>query len=137
MMEKLPFVRKVQNSKKAEVNLGVCAGRHEMPVDNFIFDKIEDPTDVKALEAKALEWYRSNVTPLREEGLNVDINIYVTGLTVATVAIVKAFIHEHEWAIDNDYPCIVHNGNIVLWHFDAVGKGYYPQEFFDRATRGE
>lgn len=134
MTEKRPFVlRKEQNS--VEINLGVCSGRHEMPVDNFVFDTIVDPTDVETLERKALEWYRSNVTPLREEGLNVDINIYVTGLTVATIAIVKVFIHQHEWAIDNDYPCIVHNGDITLWHFDATGKDYYPQKLFNGAFR--
>ena len=142
-MDKLPFVTKRTNVKgvagglKATVNLGVCSGRHEMPVDNFVFDKIEDPTDVYALEEKASKWYRENVAPLKEEGYSVDINIYVTGLTVAMMAIVKVFLHGHEWAIDDDYPCIVHNGDITLWHFDALGKGYYPQELFNGATRGE
>lgn len=109
------------------LSVGVCAGRHEMPVDKFVFDKIADPTDVKALEATAWEWYRANVVPLKEEGYNVDINIYVTGLTVATMAIVDVVLTNHFWAIDDDYPTIVGNGSVKLWHFDAVGQKYYPQ----------
>ena len=134
-MEKRPFRNERNGTNKVELNLGVCSGRHEMPVDNFVFDKIVDPTDVKALEGKALEWYRSNVTPLIEEGLNVDINIYVTGLTVATIAIVKVFQSEHEFAVDYDNPTIVHNGQITLWHFNAAGGDYYPQPLFDKAKR--
>lgn len=121
--------------KSFSIFLGVCAGRHNLPVDDFVFDKIVDPTNVKALEEKALEYYRSKVDPLKEEGYNVNINIYVTGLTVATIATVKTFLMEHEFAIDNDYPCIVSNGNITLWHFDAEKKEYYPQELFDGTMR--
>ena len=134
-MEKLRHVSKSRKTLTATVNVGVCSGRHEMPVSNFVFDTIGDPTDVKTLEETALEWYRNTVSPLKEKGYNVDINVYVTGLTVATVAILKVLIHCHEHAIDDDYPCIVHNGEILLWHFDAVGKKYYSQSIFNGRFR--
>lgn len=127
-MEKLLHIE--EHDTRATVNVGVCAGRHEMPVDNFIYDKIDDPTNVQALEETAWKWYRETVVPLRNKGLHVDINIYVTGLTVATVAILKVLIHCHEWAIDDDYPTRVHNGEISLWHFDSVGQKYYSQSVF-------
>lgn len=134
-MEKLQNVLKNEQAQMATVNVGVCSGRHEMPVDNFVFDTIEDPTNVNALEETAWKWYRDTVLPLRKEGFNVDINIYVTGLTVATVAILKVLVDRHEWAIDDDYPARVHNGEIFLWHFDAVGKKYYSQSIFNGRFR--
>ena len=129
-MEKLQCLLKDKTSMTATVNIGVCSGRHEMPVDNFVFNEILDPTDVKTLEETASEWYRETVLPLKEEGYSVDINIYVTGLTVATVAILKVLVHCHERMTavdDNDCECIVYDGEILLWHFDAVGKKYYSQ----------
>ena len=129
-MEKLQNVLRDRKSKTATVNIGVCSGRHEMPVKNFVFDKIDDPTDVKTLEETAWKWYHDTVLPLKEEGYSVDINIYVTGLTVATVAILKILTHCHEPMLaDDDNGCqhLLFNGEIFMWYFDAVGKKYYSQ----------
>ena len=36
-----------------KLEYGLIANRHNMPVDNFIFNKIKDPTKIRNIEAEA------------------------------------------------------------------------------------
>lgn len=111
------------------IKVGTCAGRHEMPVDSFVFDKIEDPTNVKALEEVAQKWYDDKVFPLYRGNNQVHIHLYVTGLTVATVAIIKVVMKEHHCYVDEgDYVDVMPQGNFILFHYDTATGDYYQQE---------
>lgn len=93
-----------------EFNLGTCKGRHEMPVEKFVFETIEDTTDIVALRETVWSFIGDNFYEiLRAE----QINIYVTGLTVALIEIVNQFKKMAD--------------NIVLMHYDVKTNTYYPQ----------
>lgn len=65
--------------------LGLCAGRHEIPnVSDYVFDSIEDITDVDGLQLRATQKLES--LDLRN-GL---LDLYVTGLTPALIATLNA-----------------------------------------------
>lgn len=59
---------------------GLISGRHAMPVDEYVFDEIEDMFRFFDLEVKAL----SSI-----EKTSDLLVLYVTGLTVATVSVLN------------------------------------------------
>lgn len=91
------------------LTIGTCSGRHEMPVNEFIFNNaVEDVTDITTIN--------NTVKSVLDTKLGDDKNIihlYVTGLTVLSMAVVKY--------------CIDNNVNLVLYHFDMATKSYYSQ----------
>jgi len=93
------------------ISIGLCQGRHEIPqVENYIYDEIVDVTDVAAIE---------NTATLFVESVNhVDyIDIYVTGLTIALVAVLKALTETK------------HHSIVTLYHYNNVTKEYFKQVF--------
>ena len=89
-------------------NLCLCQARHEMPscVEGAIFSQEVDPLDVKGLENIALE----KLAPLK----NGELDLYVTGLTVALIATLNV--------------ARALNIKMVLYHYNRVDGSYYPQE---------
>lgn len=84
--------------------LGLCKGRHEMPVDKYIFEEnITDPTDVCSLEKQAAE-------VLPQSG---SVIICVTGLTVALIAALNV--------------CRTRGVQVVLMHYNNATGEYYAQ----------
>ena len=71
------------------INIGLCAGRHEMPVKDFIWQKIDDPMDFQGLENHAKEWLKTQ--DLWQNGDTPTVNLYVTGLTVALTSFLNAW----------------------------------------------
>ena len=104
---------KGENKKMKKINeMMVVKGRHDIinnqgeKVENFVFDEIEDVRDVNAIQEiadKKIESVPSN-----------RIHLYVTGLTVATIAVINAVIK--------------HGKELVLWHYDREQSSYYPQK---------
>lgn len=86
------------------IKFGVCAGRHEIPVTDYIFDEICDVTDFDAMFSIAAKKIRRG--PER-------VHLYVTGLTPATLAIVSA--------------CRRLGRELVAFHFDKESGEYIPQ----------
>ena len=80
--------------------LGLCADRHELPaeVEGYIFDKIEDVTNLKAINAQ----------------VHALLRVYVTGLSVALVAVIN-------YCIRNLIP-------LELMHFNSATGEYYCQD---------
>lgn len=121
--------------KKLEV--GLIKGRHELPVDKYIFENEElNPLDVRGLKTKA---ELKIINLLKEANIDkvyttvclsneieyVDIPvwqydcqlvIYVTGLTVALTAVLSAFVNKFLYGI-------------VLKHYDKDSGSYYEQVF--------
>lgn len=88
---------------------GLCEGRHEIPVDQYIFgNSIEDPTDTEGLAVKA-----ANVFALNGIEAGDEVQIYVTGLTVALIAAIVAAKEI--------------GATVVLYHFDRETGSYFPQ----------
>lgn len=91
------------------LKIGVCKGRHEMPCDFYIFgSEIKDPTDVKSLELEA----EASISALVKDS-NTRLEIYITGLTVAVIAVLKA--------------AIKYSVNVVAMHYDIRTNKYYEQ----------
>lgn len=86
----------------------LCHCRHSIPeaVDGSIFDTEVDPTDVYGLEEHAMNVLKS----LQIEHLN----LYVTGLTVALVAVLNA---ARKLGVA-----------VMLYHYDRTSGSYYSQE---------
>ncbi len=88
-----------------EKSMALCEGRHEIPqaVDGSIFGNELDPLAIEKMEATA---------SARLDGVDV-LNLYVTGLTVALVAVLNV--------------CRDNGIKVTLYHFDRATGGYYPQ----------
>lgn len=102
---------------KKEIKIGVCKGRHEMPCDMYVFDTIEDPTNAWQIRAKSLRFFTNNFGEefLREEDkISTPLEIYVTGLTVALIEVMRYANYFFS--------------NVVLMHYDTKTGTYYPQQ---------
>jgi hypothetical protein len=85
--------------------LGLCKGRHDLPVDSYIFNDAIIPTDIVSINKVAFEsliFYKNDL-----------ITIYVKGLTVALIEVLNV--------------CRIFNISVVLMHYDTLTSGYYPQ----------
>lgn len=128
-----------------ELRVALCEGRHNIPeaTDGAIFGSIEDPTNIGVLECDAYDrlWelfeqygiveYRTEEVVEFDE-LNdeefiathtdrvvteaVELNIYVTGLTVALISVLNVCRYN-----------AIGDINITLWHYDRESGKYYPQ----------
>lgn len=89
-----------------EVFRSLCEGRHEIPqaIDGSIFGAEVDPLDLSGMEREAAEQLRGVFT----------LNLYVTGLTVALVAVLNV--------------CREQNIKVTLYHYNRETGNYYPQE---------
>lgn len=93
-----------------EITLGTIKGRHEMPVDKFVFDEVADVTDVAAIR-KHVEEVLSKLV-----GASDRLVVYVTGLTLVTVEITR-------WA------SLKHVG-LTFKHYDAKKHDYFDEKVF-------
>ena len=111
------------------VTVGLIRGRHPLPVNEYIFESIEDVLDFDHLNEVVVGFIKTHCNPTFEWGCGVnqadytdirvrtgdDLNVYVTGLTAATAEVVAAAA---EFGI-----------NLTLWHFDRDTGDYVPQYF--------
>lgn len=88
------------------VSMALCEGRHNIPeaVDGSIFATELDPLDLAGMETAATEKLR---------GIK-QLNLYVTGLTVALVAVLNV--------------CHRNNISVTLYHYNRETGTYYEQE---------
>lgn len=113
-----------------KVTAGLVKGRHEMPVEDYIWDGPVDPTDMPGIRRHAFDWVAEHCNIRRSygQGLNqqeyTDVQIsvgdplivYVTGLTACTAAIITACAH-------NGVP-------LTLMHYNAADGSYIEQYMF-------
>ena len=86
--------------------LGLIRNRHEMPVDDFIFETIDDVTDLDWLHQVSLDKLKC---------LSSDkLGIYVTGLSTALVAALNA--------------CRYLGIDVELYHYNRDTDSYYAQQ---------
>lgn len=91
--------------KKIMKKMELCRGRHEIPeaVDGAIFGQQLNPLDVDGMERTAAA---------AVAGLDA-LTLYVTGLSVALVAVINA--------------CRAQGVELTLMHYDRESGSYYPQ----------
>lgn len=94
------------------MNIGLIKGRHEIPEVNglYVFNEPVDPTDVIGINEIAITRIKELIVDPNKER---SINLYVTGLTVALVAVINV--------------CRVYHIKLILWHYDRDGDCYFPQ----------
>ena len=83
---------------------GLCSGRHDIPVEKYLFDTISDPTDFDSMYKQAVAAIPADCTELA---------VYVTGLTAAMLAVVRA--------------CNDLNISLVAYHYDRDNGVYVEQ----------
>jgi len=93
-----------------EITLGTIKGRHEMPVDKFVFDEVADVTDVAAIR-KHVDTVLSKLV-----GAGDSLVVYVTGLTLVTVEITR-------WAS-------LKRVGLTFKHYDAKKHDYFDEKVF-------
>ena len=94
------------------LRMELCKGRHEIPqaTDGAIFENtIVDPTDVQGLYEHAVSVLGRDPKPER-------LVLYVTGMTVALVAVINA--------------CNVLGIRLALKHFNRDTGEYYTQHLW-------
>lgn len=94
------------------MKIGLIKGRHEIPEVNglYIFNEPVDPTDVIGINEIAIARIKELFIDPNEERY---INLYVTGLTVALVAVINV--------------CRVYHVKLILWHYNKDTNRYFPQ----------
>lgn len=109
-------------NKNYTFNIAVCEGRHDIPeaTNGSIFPSTipEDAlTNPDRLEHRVIVWFLTHLlnTPELKQAKSdsIQINLYVTGLTVATLAIVSV--------------CHMYGFKLTCWHYNKETGSYYPQ----------
>jgi uncharacterized radical SAM superfamily protein len=115
-----------------KIEIGLVNNRHELPVTSYIFDNIKDITETEKLEKiaytgivkaiKEAEYTHIEVIYTDEYGIdeyvtvlddNIKVIIYVTGLTVALIAVLNV--------------CRKLNYSIELMHYNRETDDYFSQ----------
>lgn len=115
-----------------QVRLGLCAGRHEMPVNAYIFDRIDNPMafdemecaaskriwelmrDAGVLRVQAIVGVPGSMDCVTRYIYNCEVMIYVTGLSSALIAAINALTD-------------IGVRSITLMHYDNSDGSYQPQ----------
>lgn len=107
--------------------VGLCAGRHPLPVDECIYHEIENVLDFTRLLHIADKYVCENCNPRNMIGSAINgwddirivvgepLNVIVTGLTPCTAAVM--------------YACACYGVDLTLWHYDRDANDYKPQSF--------
>lgn len=109
--------------------IGLCAGRHPLPVDEYIYEGVKDVLDFARLLHLADKYVYEhcclhnaigsaiNGNDLTDTKIVVGepLNVIVTGLTPCTTAVM--------------YACACYGVDLTLWHYDREADDYKPQSF--------
>lgn len=111
-----------------KLEYGLIANRHNMPVNDFIFNKIKDPTKIRNIEAEASRLcpfgnrkIKTIANDYKEEKY-IKLDLYVTGLSAALISVIKACKKVHR----EDFI----NIKLVLKHYSWKNKNYHNQTIF-------
>lgn len=115
--------------KKKCTVYGLCAGRHDLPVSEYVFQDVPDVFDFETLNEIAEQFvtYHCNTHVTFGTGVaqadEMDVHMWAgdplhviaTGLTACTTALM--------WA------CARYGVELVLWHYNRDNGNYVPQHF--------
>lgn len=116
----------VYTARVAKISVGLCKGRHEMPVKNFVFNGELNPTDISEINSQARKWlttlnkrFSKSTGRNLEDCTRVEVEIYVTGLTVALIEVINVL-----------RLSLGDTVSITLKHFDREANDYFPQQVY-------
>lgn len=110
------------------VTVGLIKGRHEMPVDEYIFDSVENVLDFSAIHKVVCDFVENRVGISTSFGNCVNQNdytdiqrfvgkselvVYVTGLTPVVASLIEV--------------CARNGVCLTLMHFNVTDGTYVPQ----------
>ena len=115
-----------------EIIVGLIKGRHEMPVEGYIFENpITDMFDYNIIQKHIYDWISTNVGISKVTGIGINaygssddyvdrgdkhLIVYVTGLTCVTAELIR---------------CCAYNGvGLTLMNFDSSTGEYKSQKIF-------
>ena len=101
--------------KKGIVSVGLFNGRHELPVNSFVFEGEYSAIDFEKLNADARRYF--GLLKHNMDNKPHTINLYITGLSAGTIAALSA--------ATNIFP----TADIVCWHYDRDNGEYIPQNW--------
>ena len=119
------------NTTNNKVIVGLCAGRHHLPVNEYVFPESVDPTDFDAMYKIADKFIEEKVgiyigqdSPLSSNDYTdimcwkgeKSLVVYVTGLSAALAAVIRA--------------CAYNGVRLTLMHFNRETGEYIPQRMF-------
>ena len=114
-----------------EIKVGLIKGRHEMPVNNYIFDEINDVLDFDNMNKQIINFINNNIDVYAAYGCGINqigyedvevltsdtkLIVYVTGLTSVTAELIKV--------------CALKGISLTLMHYDRESGDYLPQIIF-------
>jgi hypothetical protein len=124
LLQKMCEIKQIVNPTTTELNIGVCKGRHEMPCKFFVYEStIEDPSNIAALEQWA-NFVIATIVHYKQCG-NLTINLYVTGLTMATLSIINAVKRANTSSAVHDYG--LSKLELVCKHYNIATASYVDQ----------
>lgn len=117
------------------LKVGTIKNRHIMPVDTYIFSSLKTPNDFRWIEQYAFDFFKKlvyndlktvdypKIKPVSHIGTktdlwleaDVELHLYITGLTQATLGVINAARRMH-----------IHN--IIVYHYDIVKHDFMPQQ---------
>ena len=109
-------------------HVALVKGRHETPARDWVFDAIEDVHDYKGMSKRAGDYFQELMTDGMELGILIHVRLYVTGLTPALVATLKAW--EEMQMRDFDH-------RLTLMHYNRDADSYEEQHWWDGFKWGE
>lgn len=109
--------------------VGLCAGRHPLPVQEYIYGEVLDVLDFEALRDIADRFVQEHCNVRTTFGVGIaqtdytdvemlcgdELHVLVTGLTQCTAAVL--------WA------CACYGVTLTLWHYNRETGAYVPQQF--------
>lgn len=104
------------------IKMGTIKGRHPLPVDGYIIDAVENPSDIDgiqhAVRTKMCNIFDNHIST--KCGIcyksDIGLDLYVTGLTSVTAEIIA--------------ECAVNGIPLTLYHYNTQNGGYVPQVIF-------
>jgi len=100
------------------IRVGMINGRHDMPVDIFIFDNVSDSlmVDFPRQHQKACSRIQEILDSKTSNSTAKNLIVYVTGLTSVLASVIRA--------------CLDLKVNLRLLHWNPNRGKYYPQDIF-------
>ena len=114
-----------------EIKVGLIKGRHEMPVDNYIFNEISNVLDFQGMRKHIINFINNNIKVYSVYGCGINqigyedievltsdtrLVVYVTGLTAVTAELISV--------------CATKGIKLTLMHYDRENNIYIPQIIF-------
>ena len=98
------------------LEIGAVRGRHEIPVDTFVFDETITNFNIQAIERYVANRMEKEVYPCNGDSYDC-VELYVTGLTIVTTSVIK-------WCAGRDI-------NLTLMHYNTETGSYDPQIIYE------